>query len=152
MLYLFTLLATILFFTKCNNNANENKKTLKPLVKELLEKYNFNQYNWIKNLKINKDLDGIMIGSDVAYVQFADDKDVELYMETEDPQIIRLNTNDASKVIEMINNLIKNDNNISTYAKKNLVKLIGKIEKYRDYYFLNKYLKYKQKYLTISKK
>ena len=151
MLYLFALLATILFFTQCNNNTDK-KKSLKPLVKELLEKHNFNQYNWIKNIKINKDLDGIMIGSDVAYVQFADDKDVELYMETEDPQIVRLNTNDAVKVIEMINNLIKNDNNISTYTKKNLVKLIGKIEKYRDYYFLNKYLKYKQKYLTIARK
>lgn len=132
---------------KTDQPNSSNKKTYKNLVKDLMEHHGITQTEWKNNLRINKYLDGIIIGSDDGFIYLSDFKPIILYLGSNK---VNLNTCDVNESIKkmkkMLNSELYNDSN-----KKTITNILNNLYKYQDYYYLKKYLKYKKLYNKLIK-
>jgi hypothetical protein len=119
-----------------------NKKTFKNLVKDLMDHHGITQSEWKNNLRINKYLDGITIGSDEGFVHLSDAKPIKLYL---GKNKIKLNTWNVNEAIEKMKHFLESDI-YSQSDKKTIESILNDLVKYQDYYYLKKYLKYKKLY------
>ncbi len=133
--------------TNSTNPTNPTSSTYKYLVKDLMENHNLSQTNWKNNIKINQNMDGLLIGSEDCFISLADNKPIEIVL---NQNKINLNTSDTNKAIQQINLLI-NSNDYTYQDKDKLIKLTDFLLKTKEYYYLKKYIKYKQLYTNLKK-
>ncbi len=132
--------------TNPTNSTNSTNSTYKYLVKDLMDHHHLSQSSWINNIKINANMDGLLIGSEDCFISLADNKPIEIVL---NQNKINLNTSDTNKAIQQINLLI--GSNDYTYQDKNkLIKLTDFLLKAKEYYYLKKYIKYKQLYTNLK--
>lgn len=137
---LLAAVASLIFFKRQSNN-----KTYKYLVKDLMEHHGITQTTWKNNLRINKNLDGIIIGSDSGFIHLSDLKPIELYIGSNK---FELNTRDVNKAINKITKILDSDKYNSD--KKTIITILDNLLKYQNYYYLKKYLKYKKLYNNLK--
>lgn len=123
------------------------KKTYKNLVKDLMDHHGITQTEWKNNLRINKYLDGIIIGSDDGFIHLSDFKPIRLYIGSIK---VKLNTWDVNEAINKMKKMLDSDKYTDT-DKKVIRNVINHMLKYQDYYYLKKYLKYKKLYNKLKK-
>jgi hypothetical protein len=128
-----------------NRSTEKNKKGEDVLIykpNDLINLPEINENNWTKNLRLTKGKDGLMIGSDNAYITLRDNQPITLtlYQATSS-----LNTLDVNDAIDKLNQMIHTSNDA------NLKVAMDSLLKYQNYYYLKKYLKYKQKYISLKK-
>ena len=139
------LLAGFLFF---NNINNQTKPTFsyKTLIKDFIDNHKITMYEWNNNMRITKDKLGFGIGSDDAFVVISDNKPVTLFLDRVEKSLETHDSNEAiNKLIEMIKSGELNEND-----KKRVTRVVDLMLKFKDYYYYNKYLKYKNKYLSVK--
>lgn len=130
-----------------DQTKDPNKKTYKNLVKDLMEHHGITQTEWKNNLRINKYLDGIIIGSDEGFIHLSDFKPIRLYLGSNKVQLNTWDVNEAiEKMKKMLNSELYNESD-----KKIITNILNDLLKYQDYYYLKKYLKYKKFYNKLKK-
>ena len=140
------LLAVVASLIFLNNQPNYNKKTYKYLVKDLIDHHGITQTEWKNNLRINKYLNGIDIGSDNGFIHLSDDKPIILYLDSNEIKLNTCNVNEAiKKMNKMLDSKLYNDSN-----KKVITNILNNLLKYQDYYYLKKYIKYKNLYNNLK--
>jgi hypothetical protein len=132
---------------KAQQIQGPNKKTYKNLVKDLMENHGITQTKWKNNLRINKYLDGIIIGSDEGFIHLSDFKPIRLYLGSNK---VQLNTWDVKEAIEKMKKML-NSESYNDSDKKIITNILNDLLKYQDYYYLKKYLKYKKLYNKLKK-
>jgi hypothetical protein len=145
---LLATVASLIFFNSQSKNSLEQKpdnKTYKYLVKDLMEHHGITQTTWKNSLKINKDLDGIIIGSDNGFIHLSDLKPIELYIGLNKFELNTWNVNEAIKKIKKILDSDKYNSD-----KKTIISILDNLLKYQNYYYLKKYLKYKNLYNNLK--
>jgi len=131
---------------KNKQHTSSNKKTYKNLVKDLMKHHGITQTEWKNNLRINKYLDGIIIGSDDGFIHLSDFKPIILYLGSNKVNLNTWNVNESiEKMKKMLNSELYNDSN-----KKVITNILNNLYKYQDYYYLKKYLKYKNLYNKLK--
>ncbi len=125
---------------------NPNKKTYKNLVKDLMDNYGITQTEWKNNLRINKYLDGIIIGSNNGFIHLSDFTPIRLYIGSKK---IKLNTWDINEAILKMKKMLDSEQYIES-DKKIITNILNDLFKYQDYYYLKKYLKYKKLYNKLK--
>lgn len=121
-------------------------KSYKNLVKDLMENHGISQTEWKNNLRINKYLDGITIGSDEGFIHLSDAKPIRLYL---GKNKIKLNTWSLNEAIDKMKQFLESDV-YSESDKKTIKSILNDLVKYQDYYYHKKYLKYKQLYNKLK--
>ncbi len=150
---LLAAVASLIFLNHQPKNDLENpiqepgKKTYKNLVKDLMEHHGITQTEWKNHLRINKYLDGIIIGSDHGFIHLSDFKPIRLYIGSNK---VQLNTWHVNEAIEKMKKMLGSDQYTDT-DKKTITNILNDLLKYQDYYYLKKYLKYKKLYNKLKK-
>ena len=132
-------IASLLFI-----NFSKQGKTYKPLLTDLVSNHNMKLGGWKDNVKVDTNLNGFLIGDDDNHLKLYDNKPITLYLKGKE---MSLETSDTTKAI---NKLMEITNSVSFEEKKEITKLIDLLLKYKTYYYFNKYLKYKNKYLQLK--
>ena len=121
-------------------------KTYKNLIKDLMEHHGITQTEWKNNLRINKKMNGIVIGSDKGFIHLAENRPIKLYIGSKK---IKFKTDIVPDVIKKMMKMIKSDK-YSEDDKKIITNVLNNLIKYQDYYYLKKYLKYKKLYSELK--
>jgi hypothetical protein len=158
------LISGFLFYKLIINNNEPSKVTrLDQLIKHLIDKHSINKDYWddVNHIKLNKNENGLLIGNDEYYLSFNNNEDIIL---TIDNIKISLKTQDTTEAknnlkkiinetLEIINKKTNENQEKIEQEKIKLNKLnhiYDLLDNFKNYYYYNKYLKYKNKYLSYK--
>jgi hypothetical protein len=161
------LICAFLFYDYLKNQNNVetvNYTRLDQLIKHLKEYHSINNTDWneINHIKLTNDSNGLLLGNNESNLSFVNNENITLHINDEKISLNTINTYEAiDKLKELIENLKTtiNENKLITNTQlveentnklNKIIFIYDILNDFRNKYYYNKYLKYKNKYLLLK--